>query len=90
MNRSLPATLIALGVFAALPAAAQSGSIPDVARAAGSFKTLLKAVEAAGLSETLASKGPFTVFAPTDAAVAALPAGARPTAASSCATPSIA
>ena len=42
---------------------------------AGSFSTLLTAVKAAGLVETLQGKGPFTVFAPTDAAFAALPAG---------------
>jgi transforming growth factor-beta-induced protein len=52
------------------------GTIPEVAQSAGSFATLLTAVEAAGLSETLATGGPFTVFAPTDAAFAALPAGA--------------
>ena len=43
-------------------------------KAAGSFDTLLTAVEAAGLTETLASGGPFTVFAPTDDAFAAIPA----------------
>jgi transforming growth factor-beta-induced protein len=52
------------------------GAIPEVAQAAGSFGTLLTAVEAAGLAGTLATDGPFTVFAPTDAAFAALPAGA--------------
>jgi basic membrane lipoprotein Med (substrate-binding protein (PBP1-ABC) superfamily) len=46
-------------------------SIPAVAEAAGSFTTLLAAVEAAGLVETLAGPGPFTVFAPTDEAFAA-------------------
>jgi transforming growth factor-beta-induced protein len=49
--------------------------IVDVAREAGSFNTLLKAVHAAGLADTLRSKGPFTVFAPTDAAFAKLPEG---------------
>jgi uncharacterized surface protein with fasciclin (FAS1) repeats len=43
--------------------------------AAGSFKTLAAALEAAGLVETLKGAGPFTVFAPTDAAFAKLPAG---------------
>ncbi len=43
--------------------------------AAGSFGTLAKALTAAGLVETLKGKGPFTVFAPTDAAFAKLPAG---------------
>lgn len=50
-------------------------TIVDVAIANGSFKTLVTAVQAAGLVETLSSTGPFTVFAPTDAAFAKLPAG---------------
>jgi uncharacterized surface protein with fasciclin (FAS1) repeats len=49
--------------------------IVDVARKAGSFKTLLAAVEAAGLTDALRGKGPYTVFAPTDEAFAKLPAG---------------
>jgi uncharacterized surface protein with fasciclin (FAS1) repeats len=49
--------------------------IVDTAVAAGSFKTLAAALEAAGLVETLKGPGPFTVFAPTDAAFAKLPAG---------------
>lgn len=49
--------------------------IVDVAVEAGSFKTLAKALQAAGLVETLNGKGPFTVFAPTDEAFAKLPAG---------------
>jgi uncharacterized surface protein with fasciclin (FAS1) repeats len=48
-------------------------NIVETARKAGSFQTLLTAVEAAGLGETLADGGPFTVFAPTDEAFAALP-----------------
>jgi uncharacterized surface protein with fasciclin (FAS1) repeats len=48
-------------------------NIVAVAEANGSFKTLTKALEAAGLTETLKGKGPFTVFAPTDAAFAELP-----------------
>jgi uncharacterized surface protein with fasciclin (FAS1) repeats len=51
-------------------------SIVDVARQAGGFTTLLAALDAAGLTETLGGAGPFTVFAPTDEAFAALPAGA--------------
>ena len=47
--------------------------IPSVADKAGSFKTLLAAVKAAGLAETLSGEGPFTVFAPTDAAFAKIP-----------------
>ncbi|MEM6305150.1 MAG: fasciclin domain-containing protein [Pseudomonadota bacterium] len=49
--------------------------IVDTAAGAGSFSTLLAAAEAAGLVETLKSEGPFTVFAPTDDAFAALPEG---------------
>jgi uncharacterized surface protein with fasciclin (FAS1) repeats len=49
--------------------------IVDTAVAAGSFKTLASALQAAGLIETLKGTGPFTVFAPTDEAFAALPAG---------------
>jgi len=59
----------------AAPSAAPAGDIVQVATAAGSFKTLLKAATAAGLVDTLKGAGPFTVFAPTDAAFAALPAG---------------
>ncbi len=55
--------------------AANAADIVDTAVAAGSFKTLVTAVKAAGLVETLKSTGPFTVFAPTDAAFAKLPAG---------------
>lgn len=51
------------------------GTIPEVAAEAGNFTTLLAAVEAAGLAETLSGEGPFTVFAPTDDAFAALPEG---------------
>ncbi|MDG2303998.1 MAG: fasciclin domain-containing protein [Candidatus Binatia bacterium] len=49
--------------------------IIETADDAGSFQTLLAAVEAAGLTSTLRGDGPFTVFAPTDDAFAALPAG---------------
>jgi len=51
------------------------GTIVEVAAGAGSFATLVAAVEAAGLVDTLNSAGPFTVFAPTDDAFAALPEG---------------
>lgn len=50
-------------------------NIPEVASAAGKFTTLLAAVKAAGLVDTLVGKGPFTVFAPTDEAFGKLPAG---------------
>jgi uncharacterized surface protein with fasciclin (FAS1) repeats len=51
------------------------GTIVDVASGAGNFSTLVAAVTAAELVETLSGEGPFTVFAPTDEAFAALPAG---------------
>ena len=51
------------------------GTIVDVASGAGNFSTLVAAVTAADLVETLSGEGPFTVFAPTDEAFAALPAG---------------
>jgi uncharacterized surface protein with fasciclin (FAS1) repeats len=55
--------------------AATNETIVAVAASNDSFKTLTAALEAAGLTETLSGEGPFTVFAPTDAAFAALPAG---------------
>jgi uncharacterized surface protein with fasciclin (FAS1) repeats len=73
---------IAVAVMVAgmpVPGAAQDGeggkTIVDVAVEAGSFGTLVQAVEAAGLVETLSGGGPFTVFAPTDEAFAQLPEG---------------
>jgi len=54
---------------------AVAGDIVAVASGAENFKTLVTAIKAAGLVETLQGKGPFTVFAPTDAAFAKLPAG---------------
>jgi len=59
----------------ATAADAPTKDIVDTAVAAGSFTTLAKALEAAGLVETLKGEGPFTVFAPTDEAFAKLPAG---------------
>jgi uncharacterized surface protein with fasciclin (FAS1) repeats len=56
-------------------AQAFAADIVDTAVAAGSFKTLVAAVQAAGLVDTLKGAGPFTVFAPTDEAFAKLPAG---------------
>jgi len=64
---ALGASLIASSSYAA--------DIVDTASSNGSFKTLVAAVQAAGLVETLKGAGPFTVFAPTDEAFAALPAG---------------
>lgn len=57
------------------PAFAAEKDIVDTAVDAGSFTTLVAAVQAAGLVDTLKGEGPFTVFAPTDDAFAALPAG---------------
>lgn len=72
-------TVLALTVSTviALPALAgdMKKDIVDTAVGAGDFSTLVAAVEAAGLVETLKGEGPFTVFAPTDAAFAALPEG---------------
>lgn len=57
------------------PTFAAEKDIVDTAASAGSFKTLVAAVKAAGLVDTLKSEGPFTVLAPTDEAFAKLPAG---------------
>lgn len=72
------AATIAIASLLAAPAAmagSMSKDIVDTAVGAGSFNTLVAAVQAAGLVETLKGDGPFTVFAPTDAAFAALPEG---------------
>ncbi len=68
-------TLAAPLALAALPAFAQDKDIVDTAAANKDFSTLVAAVKAAGLAETLKGKGPFTVFAPTDEAFKKLPAG---------------
>lgn len=72
-------TFIALTAATALGSAAYADGntkdIVDTAVAAGSFSTLVTAVQAAGLVDVLKGDGPFTVFAPTDDAFAALPAG---------------
>jgi uncharacterized surface protein with fasciclin (FAS1) repeats len=68
--------ILALGLTAGAARAADDAmDIVDTAVAAGSFTTLVAAVQAAGLVETLKGEGPFTVFAPTDDAFAKLPAG---------------
>ena len=64
------ATLVSLGSVPSYAA-----DIVDTAVKAGQFNTLAAALKAAGLIDTLKGKGPFTVFAPTDAAFAKLPAG---------------
>lgn len=72
------AKMLLISALMLLPiSAAQAASkdIVEVAAGAGKFNTLVTAVKAAGLVDTLKSKGPFTVFAPTDEAFAKLPAG---------------
>lgn len=71
-----PVPFLALAVFAAAtasPALAQGKDLVDTAVAAGSFKTLVKLVQDAGLVGVLKGPGPFTVFAPTDEAFAKVP-----------------
>jgi uncharacterized surface protein with fasciclin (FAS1) repeats len=70
--------MMAVAALIALPfntASAGSKDIVDTAVSAGKFTTLVTAVKAAGLVDTLKGKGPFTVFAPTDEAFAKLPEG---------------
>ena len=61
---------------ASTPRAAASKNIVDTAIAAGNFTTLVAGVKAAGLTDTLNGRGPFTIFAPTDEAFKRLPTGA--------------
>ena len=79
MKKLALGTMAALALTLTVPsqAIANTGTkdIVDTAVAAGSFKTLAKALQAAGLIETLKGAGPFTVFAPTDDAFAKLPEG---------------
>ena len=65
----------ATAVFAATPAQQTDQTVVDIAVADGRFTTLVAALQAAGLVDTLNGEGPFTVFAPTDDAFAALPEG---------------
>jgi uncharacterized surface protein with fasciclin (FAS1) repeats len=65
----------AIATTTLLAPAAFAANIVETAQKAGSFKTLVKAVQAAGLEGTLSGPGPFTVFAPTDEAFAKLPPG---------------
>lgn len=80
MRKLLTLSILTLGLLS-FNANASGGwwgkkkDIVDTAIEAGQFKTLVTAVQAAGLVDTLKSKGPFTVFAPTDDAFAALPDG---------------
>ena len=77
--KSLSKTVMLAAALMALSggstARAQGGDIVDTAVSAGQFTTLVAAVKAAGLVDTLKGAGPFTVFAPTDAAFAKLPKG---------------
>ncbi len=79
MAVALAALLLAGGygsaAHAGQSATAAPGNVVEVAIGAGSFKTLVAAIKAADLAGALQAKGPFTVFAPTDAAFAALPPG---------------
>ena len=74
------AAVLALALSVGLGGSASAESMPDkdivqTAVSAGSFKTLVAAVQAAGLVDVLKSEGPFTVFAPTDDAFGKLPVG---------------
>ncbi len=71
----LAAVVVAVAASGTTTVRAQSKDVVETAVAAGSFKTLATALEAAGLVSTLKGPGPFTVFAPTDQAFAKLPAG---------------
>ena len=74
LRRSMIAAVAAIPLaFNAI--AAQAADIVDTAASAGQFNTLVAAVKAAGLVDTLKGEGPFTVFAPTDEAFAKLPEG---------------
>ena len=73
MKRLLSLAAIFVVLIAATPVAAQPKDIVDTAVAAGTFKSLAAALQAAGLVQTLKGPGPFTVFAPTDEAFAKIP-----------------
>ena len=73
MNRTITSLVVGAALPVSSTVAMAAKDIVDTAVAAGNFKTLVTAVKAAGLVETLKSKGPFTVFAPTDEAFAKIP-----------------
>ena len=75
MCAGIVAAMAITGAATNMGAATADQDIVDTAVAAGSFKTLVKALQAADLVDTLKGAGPFTVFAPTDEAFAKLPAG---------------
>jgi uncharacterized surface protein with fasciclin (FAS1) repeats len=74
-TRALITALIVTGAMTSGTVTANARTIVDVAASTGQFNTLLAAAKAAGLAGTLSGPGHFTVFAPTDAAFAKLPAG---------------
>ncbi|WP_136659533.1 fasciclin domain-containing protein [Nitratireductor sp. XY-223] len=73
MQKMIIAASVAMGIAAAAPA--HAANIVETAQGAGTFNTLLAAAQAAGLADALATGENLTVFAPTDEAFAALPAG---------------
>lgn len=75
LRRTFMAAAAATALATTAFAGGHSKDIVDTAVEAGSFSTLVAAVQAAGLVDTLKGEGPFTVFAPTDDAFAALPEG---------------
>ena len=72
---TVAAVVLTVAASATIAVRAETRDVVDTAIAAGSFKTLAKALDAAGLVDTLKGAGPFTVFAPTDEAFAKLPDG---------------
>ena len=75
LPNTITKTIAGISLALGLSTAAVANDIVDTAVEAGSFETLVAAVQAAGLVDTLKGEGPFTVFAPTDEAFAALPEG---------------
>ncbi|MGB9149535.1 MAG: fasciclin domain-containing protein [Burkholderiales bacterium] len=74
MKLALKSMIVSATLLAStLSISAHAADIVETAVSAGSFNTLVTAIKAAGLTETLKGKGPFTVFAPTDAAFAKIP-----------------
>ena len=75
MKKLIQSTFIAIAMITSVAAVAQKKDVVDIAVGSEAHTTLVAAVKAAGLVETLKSKGPFTVFAPVNDAFAKLPAG---------------
>jgi uncharacterized surface protein with fasciclin (FAS1) repeats len=75
VRKVLKRSALAAGAMLVSSVAMAGSAIVDLAASNAQFSTLVKAVQAAGLTDTLKGAGPFTVFAPTDAAFAKLPAG---------------